>query len=208
MFRTNKRTLLYLPINDVSVFHYVAPQSDEPRLILQYVTPAERDRIIAKHTVKKFYPRPMDTNAMLQVAKACWDLPIVKQRALEVAESLALDAQVIGNVWTAITRDLTFLPQPEFIERDERDNTAILIEVCEKAIVGWEEVRDDDTGEMIPFSFQQLRTFLAEGGDFTLWCMQHIPQVMQKFDDLLKEQRIQAEKNSSGLSAIPSTPAA
>lgn len=200
MFKTTKRTVLFMPITDDPTFHYMTPKGDEPRLILQYITPAERDRIMAKHTVKKFYPRPLDTNAMLQIAKSCWDLPVVQQRALEVAKSINVEPQIVGDIWSAITRELVFLPQPEFIERNERDNTAILIEICEKTIIGWEQVRDEDTGETIPFSFQQLRAFLQEGGAFTMWCLSHIPDALVKFDALLKEQRAQAEKNLSGLS--------
>lgn len=201
MFRTTKRQLLYVPINDEPTFHYVAPKADEPRLILQYITPAERDRIIAKHTVKKFYPRPLTDNDMLHVAQQCWELPVVQARAKEVCESIQVDLQMVGNVWQAIMRDLPKgLPTNAFIERDERHDTDILIELCQKAIVGWENVRDTDTDELIQFSPALLTQFLAEGGAFTLWCMNHIPIAMRLFDNLITEQRAQSEKNSVGLS--------
>lgn len=201
MFRTTKRQLLYVPINDEPTFHYVAPKPDEPRLILQYITPAERDRIIAKHTVKKFYPRPLTDNDMLHVAQQCWELPVVQARAKEVCESIQVDLQMIGNVWQAIMRDLPKgLPTNAFIERDERNDMDILIELCQKAIVGWENIRDVDTDELIHFSPSLLTQFLVEGGEFTLWCMNHIPIAMRRFDDLITEQRVQSEKNCVGLS--------
>lgn len=200
MFRTTKRTLLYLPINDSPTFHYVAPKSDEPRLILQYVSPAERDRIIANHTTKTFYLSPLTLDGKRQIAMEWWAAPETQKRVTEIVDSIQADRQIVENIWTAITRGSVFYPKPEYIERDERENTAILIDVCLKTIVGWEQVRDDDTGELIPFSPDTLKTFLQEGGAFTLWCMSHVPQALVRFDELLREQRIQAEKNSSGLS--------
>lgn len=206
MFRTNKRQLLYIPINDEPTFHYVAPKADEPRLVVQYITPAERDRIIARHTVKKFYPRPMTDNDMLHIAQQCWSLPIVQARAKEVCDSINVDIQMVGNVWQAIMRDLPkSIPTEAFIERNERNDTEVLIELCQKAIVGWENVRDEEDGKLILFTPDVLSTLLNEGGEFTIWCMNHIPIAMRRFDELVREQRLQSEKNSEGLS-ISTTP--
>lgn len=207
MFRTKARQLLRVPVM-TGQFKLTGdlPANQAPSIAIRYVTPAEQQAMIDRHTQKVFYPHPVDINYQLAAARGVLQLPEVQTRIALIAESLSVTPQVIHDAWQAVTREFPVTATKEYIERSETNHAAVLREIATTAIVGWENILDDETGDPIPYSKEQLRAFLNEGGEFFAWCGAMIPQALRQFDEMVKQQQEQLQKNLNGSSS--DTPAA
>ena len=207
MFRTKPRQLFRIPVNPSIVkLTGDVPAPHTPCVVIRYVTPAEQQAVIDRHTQKVFYPHPVDQNYQMAAARSALQLPEVQNRIALVAESLNVTPQLIHDVWQAITREFPVSIAKDYIERTEVNHSGVLREIALAAIVGWENIVDEETGEAVLFSKEQLRAWLNEGGDFFAWCGVMIPQALRQFDDMVKQQQAQLQKNLNGSSG--ETPAA
>lgn len=193
IIRTQKRPMLVISLLTGAI---VAKQSNDPRIFVRHMSQGQIDDILDRHTEKKFYARPIDANFKLQMAREVWGMTEVQMRVKEICESVNIDLSVAENIWKAATRELPVLLQPEFIERFERDDRAAMREIIMYAVVGWEGVKDTDTGEIIPFSQAVLTQLCDERSDFWSWCLQYLVQALRQFDQLVVMQRAEDEKNS------------
>jgi len=207
MFRIKPRQLLRVPVQS-GQFKLTGdlPANQTPFVAIRYVTPAEQQAIIDRHTQRVFYPHPVDQNYQLAAARGVLQLPEVQNRIALIAESLSVTPQVIHDVWQAVTREFPVTITKDYIERSEVNHSAVLREIAAAAIVGWENIVDDETSEPICYSKEQLRAFLNEGGEFFAWCGAMIPQALRQFDEMIKTQQEQLQKNLNGSSS--DTPAA
>jgi hypothetical protein len=194
MFRMGERDVLRVPMG-----LFTDPEKD-PVFVVKYITPAERQRILDSHTTRMFYPRPGDVQVKRLALETFFDSAEFSQDFVGLCQAYSVDDKKIELLKRGILKAITLrmnqvIGDQDYIEKQERDDMAAIVEIVQAAVIGWEHITDDATGEMIAFNSNLLRKWLEEGGELFVWFSRKLQPIFRDFDTLLDQQKASVQKN-------------